>query len=64
MTISSELLRPVHLDILSVPLAVAALTALIPIRLRHRRKIIRDTIGYYLGARLIARKSAQRAVVC
>ena len=51
LVVTSELLRPVHLEFLSIPAAIAALVALIPIRLRYRRRIIRDSVGFFIGAR-------------
>jgi hypothetical protein len=48
---ASEVLRPFALDWLSLPIAGGALAALIPIRLKYRRKIIRDML-----LRLIQRK--------
>ncbi|MEK6706673.1 MAG: hypothetical protein AABZ06_12885 [Bdellovibrionota bacterium] len=59
LIVSSEVLRPLFLEFLSIPIAVAALIALIPIRLRYRRKIIRDSIGFAIGARVL--KEARHA---
>ncbi len=52
LVITSELFRPVGLEFLSVVIAVLSLVCLIPIRLRYRRKIIRDAIGFYIGSRI------------
>jgi hypothetical protein len=53
LVIASELLRPVGLEFLGVPAGIGAMVALIPIRLRYRRRIIRDTIGFLVGARIV-----------
>jgi hypothetical protein len=48
LVLTGEGLRPIGLEALAVPAAVACLTALIPIRLKYRRKIVRDTLLYIL----------------
>jgi len=55
MVAASEVLKPIRLDFLAIPVAVVALTALIPVRLRHRRKIIRDTLAFWIGARRVTK---------
>lgn len=40
---AGELLRPLSLEIAAVPVAVLSLVALVPVRLKYRRKILRDT---------------------
>lgn len=45
---AAEALNAFALEILAAPLACTALVSLIPIRLRFRRKIIRDTLAYLL----------------
>jgi hypothetical protein len=53
LVITSELLRPVGLEFLSVIIGILSLVFLVPIRLKFRRKIIRDTVGFYIGSRRI-----------
>ena len=48
LVLAGECLRPIGLDVAAVPIAVAALVGLIPIRLKYRRKIIRDTLVHAL----------------
>ena len=45
---ASWALKPLGLDVLAVPVAVGALAVLVPVRLRSRRKIIRDTLYFHL----------------
>ena len=52
MIVSAEILRPVGLDFLSVVLGSLSLVALIPIRLKYRRRIIRDSVLYFLGGNI------------
>lgn len=49
LVITSELLKPFGLEFLSVLVAIFSLILLIPIRLRYRRKIIRDAVRFYIG---------------
>ena len=49
----SEGLRPIRFEILAVPVAVGSLFALIPLRLRFRRKMIRDTLLYWLRPKVL-----------
>jgi hypothetical protein len=42
LVMAAELLRPLGLDVAAVPLAVLSLVALVPVRLKYRRKIVRD----------------------
>jgi hypothetical protein len=53
MIVCSVVLQPLKVEFLSVPAGILALTSLIPIRLKYRRRIIRDSVGFWIGARLI-----------
>jgi len=53
LSVASVALQPVGLDFLCIPAGVAALVAVIPVRLRYRRRIIRDSLGFYLGSRIV-----------
>ncbi len=51
LIVSAEILKPLGIEVFSVPLACLSIVMLIPVRLRYRRKIIRDTIRAYLFPR-------------
>ncbi|MGK5087910.1 hypothetical protein WDW86_10160 [Bdellovibrionota bacterium FG-2] len=53
MVVTSEMLRPLRLEFLSVLAGAVSLAVLIPIRMKYRRKIIRDTMLFFLGSRRI-----------
>ena len=43
---SSSLLEPFGWQILATPIAICAVVVLVPLRMTHRRKLIRDAIDY------------------
>jgi heme exporter protein D len=51
LVVASAILQPIALDVLAVPIALSSLAALVPVRLRYRRKIIRDVLAFYLTPR-------------
>jgi hypothetical protein len=53
LIVFSEILAPLGLGVLGLPAAGAVLVGLIPVRLRMRRKIIRDTIRSRLMKRVL-----------
>ncbi len=53
LIVTSFLFRPLGVEFFSIPATALSLFALIPIRMRYRRRIIRDSLGFWLGARAL-----------
>jgi hypothetical protein len=53
LLIANLSLKPFHKEFFSLPLTGMVLLLLIPIRMRFRKKIIRDFIAYHMGPKVI-----------
>lgn len=51
--VSSLILEGGRWDILALPIAILSLLCVIPLRLRTRRNILRDTVSFYLTSRKV-----------
>ncbi len=60
MMVSNMMLKPFGKEVLALPLAGCALMFLIPIRMRYRRKIIRDFFAYLLGPKVVHGRKHRR----
>jgi hypothetical protein len=53
-------LKPFGKEVFALPITLGALICLIPIRMRYRKKIIRDFIAYHVGPKVINARKYRR----